>query len=208
MCGYCYPAHYLSNVDCLKLQSTQQLSFTQLFSGSFDGWTITDTESNNFSIADGTLLVEGPDGWLKSDREYGDFELDVEFRFMTDDADSGIFVRATGTEPFSRGWPNQSYQVQMLNPLGGSPYPPVGALFRHGMPDGETTYKDELVREISEPTGVWQTLFITAHGSEVSASLNGVSVMNAQNITNPSGYIGIQGETGAVEFRSLKIREL
>jgi hypothetical protein len=96
----------------------------------------------------------------------------------------------------------------MLNPLGGSPYPPVGALFRHGMPDGETNYDDALARETSKPTGVWQTLFITAVDDEVSASLNGASVMHAQNITNASGYIGIQGETGAVEFRSIKIREL
>jgi len=184
------------------------LSFTQLFSGSFDGWTITDTESDNFSIVDGVLVVEEPEGWLKSDRQYADFELEVEFRFMTDDADSGIFIRAAGKGPFVRGWPDSSYQVQMLNPLGGSPYPPVGALFRHGTPDGETNYDDALARKTSKPTGEWQTLFITAQSDEVSASLNGVAVMNAKNITNRSGYIGVQGETGRLEFRSLKIREL
>ena len=79
------------------------MSYTELFSGTFDGWTITDTEHDNFTIVDGVLVVEEPDGWLKSDREYADFELEVEFRFMTDDADSGIFIRVMGTEPFSRG---------------------------------------------------------------------------------------------------------
>ena len=184
------------------------MGYTELFSGTFDGWTIKDTEHDNFTIADGVLVVEEPDGWLKSDREYADFELEVEFRFMTDDADSGIFVRVMGTEPFSRGWPDSCYQVQMLNPLGGSPYPPVGALFRHGTDAGETNYNDALARETSRPTGEWQTLYIKAVGDRITTALNGVELCQAENITNASGHIGIQGETGKLEFRSLRIREL
>ena len=96
----------------------------------------------------------------------------------------------------------------MLNPLGGSSYPLVGALFRYGTPAGETDYNDALARETSKPTGEWQTLFIRAVGDKVTTALNGVELLQADNITNASGHIGIQGETGTLEFRSLRIREL
>lgn len=184
------------------------MDFTQLFNGSFDGWTIENTGHGNFTIDEGILNVAAPEGWLRSTRAYGDFELRVEFRFLTDDADSGVFIRAVGNDTFVRGWPNSSYQVQMRNPLGESRFPPIGGLFRHGMPDGETDYDEALARQVSKPTGEWQELLIRVEGSTVTASLNGEQVLRAGNIANPEGHIGLQGETGALEFRSIEIREL
>lgn len=184
------------------------MGFTELFNGSFDGWTIEHTGHENFTIAGNILRVAAPEGWLRSTQAYADFELHVEFRFMTDDADSGVFVRAVGNEPFVRGWPNSSYQVQMRNPLGESRFPPIGGLFRHGMPDGDTDYDEALARQLSKPTGEWQVLHIRVVGSEIAASLNGEQVLHATNIANPQGHIGLQGETGALEFRSIAIREL
>jgi hypothetical protein len=184
------------------------MEYNELFDGSFNGWTIEHTGHGNFTITDGVLRVAAPEGWLRSTRDYADFELRVEFRFLTDDADSGVFVRAAGNEPFRRGWPNSSYQVQMRNPLGESPFPPIGGLFRHGMPDGETDYDETLARRVSKPTGEWQTLHIRVTGAELTASLNGTQVLEAGNIANERGRIGLQGETGALEFRSIAVREL
>jgi len=184
------------------------MHFTELFDGSFNGWTIENTEHDNFAIDGEVLRVEAPEGWLRSTRAYADFELRVEFRFLTDDADSGVFVRAVGNEPFARGWPNSSYQVQMLNPLSESRFQPIGGLFRHGMQQGETNYDEALARRISKPTGEWQELFIRVTGTEITASLNGEQVLSAGGIGNTEGHIGLQGETGALEFRSIAIREL
>ena len=181
---------------------------TELLGGNLDGWTIVDTQSNNFRIEGGVLRVYGSEGWLRSDATYADFELTVEFRFLTDDADSGIFFRAVGTEPFARGWPNQSYQLQMLNPVSASRFPPIGSLFRHGMPNGDTQFDEPLARQTSRPTGEWQTLEIRVSGESVAASLNGVKVLEAGGIGNGSGHIGIQGETSALEFRALRLRQL
>ena len=180
----------------------------ELFDGSLDGWTVVDTQTDNFRIEGDVLRVEGSEGWLRSDATYADFELTVEFRFLTDDADSGIFFRAVGTEPFARGWPNQSYQLQMLNPVSASRFPPIGSLFRHGMPNGDTQFDEPLARQTSRPTGEWQTLVIRVSGETVEASLNGVKVLEADGIGNGSGHIGIQGETSALEFRALRLRQL
>ena len=171
-------------------------------------WTIENTSADNFNIVDGVLEVREPEGWLKSKERYADFELITEFRFMTDDADSGVFVRALGEAEFIRGWPNQSYQVQLRNPIGESPFPPVGGLFRHGMASGDTDYDEALARETSLPTGEWQVLRVVVEGDRLTAELNGVVITTAIAIGNGTGFIGLQGETGALEFRSLRIRQL
>ena len=180
----------------------------ELLDAALDRWTIENTAPDNFNVIDGVLEVREPEGWLKSVQRYADFELVTEFRFMTDDADSGIFVRAQGDNEFVRGWPNQSYQVQLRNPLGDSPFPPVGGLFRHGMPNGDTDYDEPLARSSSLPTGDWQTLVVRVEGDRLTASLNGATITSASGLANETGFIGIQGETGVLEFRSIRLRAL
>lgn len=181
---------------------------TELLDASLSRWTIENTAQDNFNARDGVLEVREPEGWLKSTERFADFELTVEFRFMTDNADSGIFVRALGEREFVRGWPNQSYQVQLRNPIGESPFPPVGGLFRHGMASGETDYDEGLARQTSLPTGEWQTITVRVEGASLSAELNGALILRAEAIGNESGFIGLQGETGALEFRSIRLRPL
>lgn len=180
----------------------------ELIDAGLSGWTVENTGAGNFRMVDGALEVREPEGWLKSAERYGDFELVAEFRFMTDDADSGIFVRALGESEFARGWPNSSYQVQLRNPLGESPFPPVGGIFRHGMAGGETDYDEDLARRSSLPTGEWQTLTVRVEGESLVVDLNGAVITRADGLANDSGFIGIQGETGTLEFRSIRLREL
>ena len=182
---------------------------TELLDDELTNWTIENTTADNFNVIDGGVLeVREPEGWLKSTERYADFELDIEFRFMTDNADSGIFVRALGENEFVRGWPNQSYQVQLRNPIGESPFPPVGGIFRHGMASGETNYDEDLARQTSLPTGEWQTLHIRVEGDALTVTLNGVVITEASGLANDTGFIGIQGETGVLEFRKFEVSEI
>lgn len=192
---------------CLSSGVGAQAGFVSLFDGTLAGWTIEGTEAGNFSVGDGVLRVEGPGGWLKSGRQYGDFSLRAEFRFVTPDADSGLFVRAAGEGQFGRGWPNGAYQVQIRNPLTESRFPPVGGLFRHGMPPGEMTFEPALVEKLTRPTGEWQTLEVDVIADRLTVRFNGTEVMRAANIANARGHIGLQGETGVLEFRRLELRE-
>lgn len=180
--------------------------FVPLFDGTLKGWTVENSDTGNFTVNNGVLRVEGPGGWLRYANEYSDFTIRTEFRFVTPDADSGLFVRARSTGGFGRGWPLNSYQVQIRNPLTESRFPPVGGLFRHGMPAGETVFDPAVVDTLTKQTGEWQTLEVDAIGDRLVARFNGTEVLRAGGIANPSGYIGLQGETGALEFRSLAIR--
>jgi hypothetical protein len=177
--------------------------FTPLFDGTLGQATI--ENGGAFTIEGGVLRAEGPEGWLRFPPLVRDFRLRVELRFLTDNADSGVFFRALPDGAFARGWPNRSYQVQLLNPAAGGSLPPVGGLFRHGMPPGETALDRDAVRSAFTGTGEWQLLEIELRGAELTVQLNGVLVTKAAGVADVAGYIGIQSETSAVEFRRIDI---
>ena len=180
--------------------------FTPLFDGTFDEATI--ENGGAFTIVDGVLRAEGPNGWLRFPEPARDFRLRAELRFTTGNGDSGIFVRALPDGAFARGWPNRSYQVQLLNPRAGGSLPIVGSVFRHGMPTGETAHDREAADAAFTGTGEWQLLEIEVTGTELSVRLNGSRVTQASGIADVEGYIGIQSETSAVEFRRIDIQQL
>ena len=193
---------------CLAGQGAD--GFRPLFDGrSLAGWTVMNSDAGNFSVRDGVLRVEGPGGWLRSDRQYGDFALRVEFRFLTDDSDSGIFLRADGVTPFGRGWAGNSYQVQTRDVTRNQTSPPIliGDVYRHRTPPGQTTFDRAAALAAARPTGEWQEYEIEVVGDSLTVRLNGVLVTRAGGLANPSGYIGLQGETGVVEYRSIRIAE-
>ena len=186
--------------------------FTQLFDGkSLDGWVVENSDGANFSVADGVLRVEGPQGWLRSMREYSDFSLRVEVRFLTDDADSGVFIRAPGpaSNIFIRGWPANAYQVQVRDMSRNKTTNPLwaGNLYRHRVAPGETLFDGDAAMKAIKPTGEWQLFEIDVVADRIIVRLNGVAVTSAAGVVNPRGFIGIQGETGALEYRAIEIRE-
>jgi hypothetical protein len=180
--------------------------FVPLFDGTLDGTTI---ESGGvFTLDGGVLRAEGPEGWLRFAPLVRDFRLRAEIRFVTDVGDSGIFFRARPDGTFGRGWPNKSYQVQLLNPLARGTLPPVGGLFRHGMPPGDTALDRDAVERAFTGTGEWQLLEVELVGTEIAVRLNGTPVMRASGIEDVEGYLGIQSETSAVEFRRIDLAVL
>src|SRR5690606_4329340 len=84
-----------------------------LFADGLDGWTPLNADGTSFAYDAGVLRVTGKQGWLRSPREYGDFELRGLVRFVEANADSGIFLRVESGTDFILGWPGDAYQVQM-----------------------------------------------------------------------------------------------
>ncbi len=82
-----------------------------LFDGkSLHGWTQEgDCEA---AVEDGNLVLKAGNGWLRSDHEYGDCVLHVEWQAVKDvDYDSGVYIRTARTgKPF----PKPSYQCNLL----------------------------------------------------------------------------------------------
>jgi hypothetical protein len=191
--------------------TTQQTgNFNALFDGkSLQGWTAKNTTPATFSLKDGFVHVEGNSGWLQSEREYSNFMLRVEVRFLTDNADSGVFVRAVGDSIFLRGWPGNSYQVQARDVTRNQSANPIliGNIYRHGNPGGQTNFDSAAALRVAKPTGEWQMLEIEVRGDSLNVTLNGTVVTRATGLVNPRGYIGLQGEAGIVEYRAIEIQE-
>jgi hypothetical protein len=64
------------------------------------------------------------------------------------------------------------------------------------------------VRAAFTGTGEWQVLEIEVVGTELTVKLNGAAVTTASGIADVEGYIGIQSETSAVEFRRIDIQAI
>lgn len=185
--------------------AAQSPTFVPLFDGTLKGWVVENSTANNFTISNGALRVEAPSGWLRSERQFTDFTMRIRFRFLTPDADSGVFFRTTGATQFMRGWPNSAYQVQLRNPATQSRLPAVGGLFRHGMPPGDLAFDQAAVEKLSRGTNEWQDLEFTVSGDTLTVRFNGTEVTRAGNIVRQPGYVGLQAEVGALEFRSIEI---
>src|SRR5437899_8586901 len=74
-----------------QVADDKETGFTSLFNGKdLTGWHI--MGGGQFSVKDGVILLNKGGGWLRSDKEYKDFELRLEFRFVEKNANSGIFL--------------------------------------------------------------------------------------------------------------------
>jgi hypothetical protein len=195
----------------VQAQTPAPSGFVPLFDGTIDKWTVENTQAGNFTVRDGVLRVTGPQGWLRSKAQYGDFALRIEVRFLTDDADSGVFLRAPDppTNVFLRGWPANAYQVQLRDMSRNKTTNPIwiANLYRHRIAPGETTYDGDAAMAAVKPTGEWQLVEIAARADRLTVHLNGALVTRAANIIHPRGHIGIQGEAGVVEYRTIGVRE-
>lgn len=177
-----------------------------LFDGAAARWSIENEAA--ITVADGVIRAPGPSGWLRFPGTFRDFRLRAEVRFTTETGDSGVFFRARPDATFGRGWPNKSYQVQLMHPAAMGRLPPVGGLFRHAMPPGETALDAEAVVGAFTGTNEWQLVEIEVAGTSVTAWLNGVRVMQANDLVDQEGVIGIQNETSTVEIRRIEIEPL
>jgi hypothetical protein len=180
-----------------------------LFTEGLGAWTVVNGATESFRHGDGVLRVNGTDGWLRSPRTYANFELRGQVRFVEPDSDSGIFLRVESGTDFIRGWPGDAYQVQMReisvnasdNPL------PLAHLYRHRVADGTTNFQRERVFALYTGVGEWQDFVIRVADSTLTVQLNGELVTEADNIENPSGYLGFQSEAGVIEYRDLRLSE-
>jgi len=168
--------------------------FTSLFNGKdLTGWEI--MNKGKFSVKDGVILLDKGGGWLRSEKEYKDFDLRLDFRFVSKGADSGIFIRA-GKE--GGNWPAKAYQVQTMDNNS------LGALFG----GGKAKKDDAALKKVMKPTGEWMSYQIVAQGPRLEVKINGETITTAEGLEDRAGYIGMQGEGGVLEFKNIRIKEL
>ncbi|MGE3819509.1 MAG: DUF1080 domain-containing protein [Isosphaeraceae bacterium] len=176
-------------------------AFVSLFDGqSLDGWTPVSTD--RFFVRQGVIVNDGGTGWLRGDKVYKDFHLIAEYRALRDGSDSGLFFRATAeSDPKPPHWPSRCYQLQIVDG------PSHFMLFGHGAQSRFDRDVEALASVVKRP-GQWQTLSLKVLGGRAEAALDGVLVTVSDAIELSEGRLGLQGENGLFEWRSLRIKEL
>ncbi len=168
--------------------------FVSLFDGkTLDGWRL--VHDAKFVAEDGVLKLNGGLGWLRSDKEYSDFILRLEFRFMKPKQDGGVFLRSN-TE--GKPWPSRKYEVQVENTVR------MAKIF-----GTEHELNVELTQKTLKPIGEWNEYDIKIVGSKIEVRLNGELVSTSDNVGGLTrGCLGLQAEYGFHEYRNFRIKDL
>ena len=162
-----------------------------LFDGETDfGWQA--TSKANWKVADGVISVSsGEKGLLATTSQFGDFVLKVDFRNPAE-TNSGIFLR-TPLQPKDPA--TDCYELNIAAPAV-SPFP-TGSFVGRKKAEGQFD------------SSQWRTFTVTADGGHFVVELDGQKVLD---YVDPSplarGHIGLQFNSGQVEFRNVKLKPL
>jgi hypothetical protein len=221
----------------LPSKEAKEQGFVSLFNGTdLTGWVVMGKKEQ--WVAENGLLkcLGGPGGWLRSEKEYTDFELRLEFR-NTPKTNSGVFLRATenGNPAFT------GMEIQIMDDAG-NPKPgkgSTGAVYAAVAPAVVAT----------KPPGEWNFYDIALNGTQLKVVLNDQELYNV-DLSDPklneevaksaeaefkarvakaekeskkppqgpeykpfterakTGFIGLQNHGHEIEFRNIRIKVL
>jgi hypothetical protein len=153
----------------------------------------------HWKAEDGALIFDGNGRSLVMDRDYGDFEMWVDWK-IKEKGDSGIFVRSTP-------------QIQIWDPASGVARSEKGS---GALYNNEKNPRDAL-KKADKPIGQWNTFFIRMIGEKVTVYLNGELVTDHVTLENfwdrsrpifPTGQIELQNHGNTLWFKNIYIRDL
>ena len=165
-----------------------------LFDGqSLTGWT--PEQGARWHVATGTIVGDaGGDGWLRSNREFADFDLRADYR-NAPKGNSGIFLRAT----------KASNAADPSNPLGG-----YELQINNEDPTWATGSVENFIQRlvpVNPAPNEWHSYEVQVRGDHLSATLDRVKVLDGHDQKFKTGYIGLQHHRdNKIEFRNITIR--
>jgi hypothetical protein len=184
--------------------------FVPLFNGTdLTGWREVQGKPGSFRVESGVLVGRrdrqaATAYWLSSNRQYGDFELRLEY-LLRPGGNSGVFIRVPG---YSGRTSREGMEIQLLDDGSGSGKPHAGSTGSIYQVVAPETFA-------AKPAGQWNDLEIYCLGERIRVTLNGKKLVDAkmsehQAIKNRPrhGYIGLSAHTDEVRFRNIRIREL
>jgi hypothetical protein len=150
------------------------------------------TSNANWKVADGVISVSGGEkGLLCTTCEFADYELKVDFRAPAT-TNSGVFLR-TPQQPTDPAV--DCYELNIAAPAV-SPFSTGG-------------FVNRLKATGTFDTGDWRTFTVRAEGGHFTVDVDGETALD---YTDPKpigrGAIGLQFNSGLVEFRNIKLKPL
>jgi len=185
-------------------------------------WINVNTDADTWKMNKGVLTCSGhPIGIMRSEKQYENFILQVDWMHLEAGGNSGVFVWSDAIPAAYIRLPG-GVEVQMLeldyinlHTLDGKKLPIAvveGELF--GV-NGVKTVPDSARGDRSEPTenrckgkGEWNSYTVVCIDGVIKLSINGKFVNGISKSTVKKGYLCLESEGAAIHFRNLKITEL
>lgn len=149
----------------------------------------------HWKVVDGVLVFDGKGDSLCTIKDYGDFEMYVDWKILPK-GDSGIYLR---------GSPQVQIWDVALNNIGS------GGLYNNQKNPSKPD------KTADKPIGEWNTFHIKMVGEKVTIKLNGELVVNNVTLENywerdkpiyPTGQIELQNHGNTLYFKNVYIKEL
>jgi len=195
-----------------------------LFNGKdLTGWVNVNTAKDTWSVEDGMLVCSGkPTGVMRTERQYENFLLHVEWMHTEPGGNSGMFLwsgpKPAPNSPFPPGIEVQMLELDWpkLNPdRDGKPRPLAyvhGELFGvQGVkttPDNPRGDRSMSIENRCKPRGEWNTYDVVAIDGVLKLSVNGKFVNGISKATQKKGYLCMESEGAKIYFRNIRILEL
>jgi hypothetical protein len=188
-----------------KKEQNKEEGFAPLFNGKdLDGWVVMGNKAG-FQVKDGIIHSDGATGgnWLRTEKEYGDFVLKVEWR-VSKNGNSGVFIRSAEKDaPWVTG-----YEVQISNEPRDDAHC-TGSLY------GYAAVKPRP----DETADKWHTFEIHCKGPHITVIADGVKCIDFDQSKSEKtkdkprkGYIGLQDSHSPkghyIQYRNIRIKEL
>ncbi len=197
--------------------------FRDLFNGrDLSGWVNVNTDPETWKVRDGLLICSGhPIGVMRSDKQYENFILHIEWMHMEPGGNSGVFAWSSARPEAESRLPN-GVEVQMLEldwpklNIRDGKIPPLayvhGELFGVGgvktTPDNPRGDRSMSVENRCKGRGEWNIYDVVAVDGVMKLSVNGKFVNGIRGSTQKKGYLCLESEGAEIHFRNIRIMEL
>lgn len=201
--------------------------FRPLFNGrDLSGWVNVNTHPETWQARDGMIVTTGtPMGYLRTDRMYENFVFEFEWKHLPRNdgkpGNSGVFVWGDPIPALGNGNYTRGIEVQILlglerkNAEGAYTVTSEGDIFaiRGATCVPERPHPGGAMRAIpsekrTKGFGEWNHYRITARDGTLRLAVNGKEVSRIDQAVPRKGYLALESEGNAVQFRNLRIKEL
>jgi len=210
--------HFLLLSSISKAQDLNKLAFRPLFNGkNLNGWIDVNTSKETWKVKNGTLICSGkPIGVMRSDRQYENFILEVEWKHMEAGGNSGIFIWSEGTpqenDPLTKAIEVQMLELQYATQknvtddyVHGELFPTMGM---KAIPDNPCGIRSKSLEKRCKEKGEWNKYVVVCVDGTVKLSVNGKFVNGLRESERKKGYICLEAEGAEIHFRNMRIMEL
>jgi len=208
----------------VPIHAAEPGQFRDLFNGEdLTGWVDVNTSEDTWTVRDGLLVCSGePIGVMRSEEQYENFVLHIEWRHMEAGGNSGVFVWSEGTVPEGKRLPKGA-EVQMLeldwvNQHKGrdGKLPPIayvhGELFgANGLttvPDNPRGQRSKSIENRCKGKGEWNVYDVVCVDGVIKLAVNGKFVNGVSKSSVRKGYLCLESEGAEIHFRNIRILEL